>query len=233
MPEYEYVTKREAQPIKNDIIALINRVQDYVRDYFTLDFRFVGSSSRNMITREKNGNKGFDFDVNLIPNIYNDEYNAAEIEEKIFDAIQNCMGKYGYTKIEDSTSVITIKFVDRKNKKIEHSCDFAITRSLSDGREQYIRFLKPVSIFSPQYYYRWELRGGDYQIAYKLQWIEENDLKQELRDQYLRNKNHNYDRNKKSRAIFAETVNNIYNQYKYGSRTVLGIGWNFVYNCPF
>ncbi|MDO4863328.1 MAG: hypothetical protein Q4A05_04075 [Ruminococcus sp.] len=212
MPEFEYVSKREAQPIKNEVIALIKKVQDYVRNYFTLDYRFVGSSSRNMITREKNGNKGFDFDVNLIPNVYNDEYTAAEIAKIIFNAIQQCMRKYGYTKIEDSTSVITIKVIEKKNSIIEHSCDFAIIRPLSDGKEQYIRFLK-MSSFSPQYCYRWELRGGDYHIAGKLQWIIDNNLNQLLRDRYLINKNHNYIQAKKSRAIFAETVNNIYNEY--------------------
>lgn len=217
----KYLTK----PIKKRIISLIYKVQDEVRDDFTLDFRFVGSSSRNMITREKNGNIGFDFDVNLIPMRFAGEYTAAEIAEILFDAIQKCMGEYGYSKIEDSTSVITIKVVDSKNSKIEHSCDFAITRPLSDGREQYIRFYK-MSSLSPKYCYRWELRGGDYHIAEKIQWIEENDLKQELIDQYLHNKNHNYDRNKKSRAIFAETVNNIYNQHRNGIRTVFGIGWN-------
>ena len=212
MPEFEYVSHREAQPIKNEIIALIHKVQDYVREYFTLDYRFVGSSSRNMITREKYGNNGFDFDVNLIPNVYDDEYTAAEISELLFEAIKQCMGKYDYTKIEDSTSVITIKVVDRANSIIEHSCDFAIIRPLCDGREQFIRFYKQLG-FSPQYNYRWELRGGDYHINDKIQWIEENELKNALRKQYLNNKNNNLDRNKKSRTIFAETVNNIYNQY--------------------
>ena len=207
MPEFEYVSHREAQPIKNEIIALIHKVQDYVREYFTLDYRFVGSSSRNMITREKYGNNGFDFDVNLIPNVYDDEYTAAEISELLFEAINQCMGKYDYTKIEDSTSVITIKVVDRANSIIEHSCDFAIIRPLCDGREQFIRFYKQLG-FSPQYNYRWELRGGDYHINDKIQWIEENERKQ-----YLNNKNNNLDRNKGSRTIFAETVNNIYNQY--------------------
>ncbi len=212
MPEFEYVSHREAQPIKNEIIALIHRVQYYVREDFTLDYRFVGSSSRNMITREKGGNKGFDIDVNLIPNVYDDEYTAAEISELLFEAINQCMGKYDYTKIEDSTSVITIKVVDRANSKIEHRCDFAIIRPFSDGREQYVRFYKTLG-FSQQYNYRWELRGGDYHIEDKLQWIEDNGLKNELRKQYLNNKNRNFDRNKKSRTIFAETVNNIYNQF--------------------
>lgn len=224
MPEFEYVSRREAQPFKNDIEALIHRVQNDVREYFTLDRRFIGSSSRNMITREKNGNKGFDFDVDLIPNVYNDEYSAAEIRRFILDSLQRRMKKYGYTDIEDSTSVITIKVV--VGDRVIRSCDFAIVRTNIYGKKQYIHFGKNMIPFYFQSGYCWKDRGGLYDIEDKLQWIEENDLKQELRDQYLTNKNHNYDRNKKSRAIFAETVNNIYNQHRNRIRTVFGIGWN-------
>ena len=214
MPEFEYVTKREAQPIKNDIIALIYDVQDYVRECFTLDFRFVGSSSRNMITREKYGNKGFDFDVNLIPNVYNDEYAAYERRNILFEAIQDCMEEFGYTKIENSTSVITIKVPDAENSRIEHSCDFAIIRKLQDSREQYIHFHKERLPFNPPYSFCWEYRKDDYYIWDKYQWIKENDLYQELLERYLINKNNNYIYDKKSREILIETVNSIYNQYR-------------------
>ena len=211
MPEFEFVSRREAQPVKNEIIALIHEVQDSVRDHFTLDYRFIGSSSRNMITREIGGNKGFDFDVDLIPNVDDDKYPAAVIASKLLDAINQSKKKYGYAKIEHSTSVITIKVVDRENSKIKHSCDFAITRT-RNGKKQYIRFYKLQGV-SLQYNFRWEYRGGVYEgIEGKLQWIIDNGLKQELRECYRDNKNRNSDPNKKSRAIFAETVNNIFNQ---------------------
>ncbi len=213
MPNFEYVTRREAQPVKNDITALIHEVQDCVREDFTLDYRFVGSSSRNMITREIGGNKGYDFDADLIPNVDDDKYTPADIVSKLLDAINQSKKKYGYAKIEHSTSVITIKVVDKENSKIKHSCDFAITRT-RNGKKQYIRFYKLQGV-SLQYNCRWEYRGGDYGIEDKLQWIKENGLKQELRDCYLDNKNRNSDPNKKSRAIFAETVNNIYNSPYY------------------
>lgn len=211
MPEFEYVSHSKAQPIKNGIIDLIHRVQNDIREYFTLDYHFVGSSSRNMITREKNGNKGFDFDVNLIPNIYNDEYSAAEIRRFVLDSLQRRMKKYGYTDIEDSTSVITIKVV--VGDRVIRSCDFAIVRTNIYGKQQYIHFDKYQIPFYFQTGYSWRDRGGLYDIEEKLQWIEVNKFKQVLRDQYLKNKNRNFDRNKRSRTIFAETVNNIYNQY--------------------
>ena len=50
MYHFEYVSKKEAAPYKSQLIELLNRVQDYVRDEFTFQFTFIGSSSRNMIT---------------------------------------------------------------------------------------------------------------------------------------------------------------------------------------
>lgn len=37
MKDFEYVTKKEYLPVKNELIELINLVQDEVRDKFTLD----------------------------------------------------------------------------------------------------------------------------------------------------------------------------------------------------
>ena len=46
MHDFCYVSKREAAPIKAELIDLIHRVQDYVRDDFTFQYYFVGSSSQ-------------------------------------------------------------------------------------------------------------------------------------------------------------------------------------------
>ena len=68
MYHFEYVSKKEAAPYKSQLIELLNRVQDYVRDEFTFQFTFIGSSSRNMITYDPTTNVGFDFDVNIAVN---------------------------------------------------------------------------------------------------------------------------------------------------------------------
>ena len=212
MHNFSYVSKKEAAPYKNDVISLLKQVQKEVKEYFTFRFDFVGSSSRNMITCERNGNIGYDFDVNIEPNDPEEKYPASSIRRFIFEAIQKHMGKYGYTKIENSTSVITIKAVDRNNRRIEHSCDFAIVFHCSNGQQQYIRYNKFACSYS------WEYRGNDYYIGDKLQWIKDNHLKEELRERYLIYKNRNNDPEKHSRTILAETVNNLYNEYTYRRR---------------
>lgn len=74
MYHFEYVSKKEAAPYKSQLIELLNRVQDYVRDEFTFQFTFIGSSSRNMITYDPTTNVGFDFDVNIAVNDDNEDY---------------------------------------------------------------------------------------------------------------------------------------------------------------
>ena len=61
----KFLVKLEKKPVKNDLIKLINLVQDEVRNYFTFNFTFVGSTDRKLITRDVNSNIGYDFDVNL------------------------------------------------------------------------------------------------------------------------------------------------------------------------
>ena len=67
MREFEYVSRKEAAPHKENLINLVKAVQKEVKPYFTFRFDFIGSSSRNMITREVNGNIGYDFDLNIEP----------------------------------------------------------------------------------------------------------------------------------------------------------------------
>ena len=77
---FEYVSKKEYQPIKNELIEMINKVQDKVRDKFTFRYDFVGSSKRNMITRDPGCNIGFDFDTNIMVNDNDEEYDAGKIK---------------------------------------------------------------------------------------------------------------------------------------------------------
>lgn len=232
MPEFEYVSPEEAQPVIDEIIALIQDMQKCVRKKFkkdfTLKYQFVYGSSRNMITREKDGNKGFEFDVNLIPNFREDEYSDEKMAKILFFAIESCMRssevismkKYGKLIIDnsdDQIDVFTIKIIDKADSNIVHSCDFAITRTLCEGGKQYKQCIcNDKKCFG----YRWEGRVDyDIDIEERLQLIEyydsitEIDLSAELRDSYLKNKNQNQIPTKKSRKIFIETVNNML--YKY------------------
>ena len=65
MHDFEYVPKEEWKPIRDELFEIIHRLQNEVRDDFTFQYHFVGSSKRNMITRDRKSNTGFDFDVNI------------------------------------------------------------------------------------------------------------------------------------------------------------------------
>ena len=56
MHDFCYVSKKEAAPVKAELLEIIHRVQDEVREYFTFQFGFIGSSSRNMITFDRKSN---------------------------------------------------------------------------------------------------------------------------------------------------------------------------------
>ena len=85
MREFEYVSRKEAAPHKENLINLIKAVQKELNPYFTFRFDFIGSSSRNMITREVNGNIGYDFDLNIEPNDP-EENNLCPLDEWTLDS---------------------------------------------------------------------------------------------------------------------------------------------------
>ena len=81
MYNFKYVDKAIWIPIRNDIEDILHKVQDLVRDKFTFSYRFIGSSSRNMITCDFNLNIGFDFDVNIYINDDDERYSAKKQKE--------------------------------------------------------------------------------------------------------------------------------------------------------
>ena len=156
MHNFIYVTKKKAQPIKNELYQILFEVQDIVSNSFTFQFTLVGSSSNNMITYDKKSNIGFDFDFNIEVNDDEENYSPKEIRTIIKNAINQVSYRYGYKNCEDSTSVLTIKKVDKSACKIIHSCDFAIVYNCNDGKQQYIRFNKKNNN------YTWEFRGNKF-----------------------------------------------------------------------
>ena len=209
MSDFEYVTKKEYLPVKKELIELINLVQDEVRNYFTFRFDFIGSASRNMITRDNDSNVGYDFDVNIEVN--DDNYSAKELKNIIMQGFNKHAKKFSYDYCEDSKRVITIKVKDKRNSKILHSCDFAIVNNYVDSEgydhQQYVYFNKNQNTYEWQ-----EQPQGFYMLDEKIEWIKDNGYWQEVRERYLDNKNANNNPNKKSRSIFAETVAQVFNE---------------------
>lgn len=202
MHDFRYVTKKQAQPIKDELYQILYMVQDLVRDNFTFSFTPIGSSSRNMITCDAKSNIGFDFDINIEVNDDNEDFEPKEIRTIIRTAIDRVAPRYGYKNCEDSTRVLTIKKVDTSHSRIIHSCDFAIVHNCDDGRQQYIRFNKDNN------YYFWEYQGkGFVGLEKKMDWLKRENLWGELQDYYIYKKNCNDNPDKHSRSIFAESIN--------------------------
>jgi len=214
MYHYEYVRKNEWKPKRDNLIELIHEVQNQMRvdDVFTFQYRFVGSSSRNMITCDCTTNKGFDFDVDLEPNNDEEKYNAKEIKELFIKYFNKAAFKFGYNCYpENSTRVITIKFVDRYSNKVIHSVDFAIVYHCSETEVQYIHFNKENNS------YQWQKRRNDNHINEKAKWIFSNGHRKDLEDLYLEKKNYNDNPNKKSRSLYAEAVKEKFDYYHGGN----------------
>ena len=213
MNDFDYVPENLTKPKMNDLRELMLFIQEYVKDRegFTFNYEFVGSSAMNMITYEKKGNIGYDFDINIEPIITDTKIDAKTVHDVFFNALREYAGKYGYTHIEESTSVITIKAVDYYRSKIKFSCDFAIVRHYKkkkDKFQQYIRFNKAKQTYS------WVDRGKGFYIEPKIKWLKKHNLWDEFLDYYLYKKNINENPDKHSRSIRAEAVNEMYWKHK-------------------
>ena len=203
MHDFQYVSKSEYQPLKNHIIELLHEVQDEVRDQFTFRFDFIGSTKRNMITRDMKSPIGFDFDVNIEVNDDDEEYSATDIRNILRPIITRVSWKYGFNKCEDSTRVITIKMTNPWRSTIEHSCDFAVVYG-----KQYIRFNKKTQ----QYYWAQQSKGYP-NLEDKADTLKNNGYWDEVREVYIDKKNYNTDPDKHSRSIYTETINEVYKRY--------------------
>ena len=211
---YEYVSKKEYTPIRIEIENIIKQVQKILKEEErdqTFQFMLVGSGGRHLITRIKGGNSGYDFDYNLV---MNDKYDwKPMVRESFFKAIQKAMIGTNFNVIENSTSVITIKQVSKRDKKIIAGCDFSIVQYPEDnnlGYYMYSRFNKK------QNNYTWEIRDVSRFNDEKLVWLKEtySNAWECIRKEYLKLKNNNQDINKHSFVLYHEAINNIYHQCK-------------------
>ena len=218
MNHFEYVSKSKYMPVKKELIKIINQVQDELREQFTFDYKFIGSSSRNMITYDPKTNKGYDFDINIEVNDFDEYYSAKELKEILINTFNQVIKlTYPYASCQNNTRVFTIKVYEEnpcciniialRSPKIEYSCDFAIVNTINDYQQEYIRFNKNTHEYS------WQMQCKGYLLSKKEAYIKKNKLTNELRKIYLDKNNFNTNPNKKSRALYAEAVNELYNTH--------------------
>ena len=210
MSDFRYATKAEYANAKEDLEELIHAVQNEVREDFTFQYKFIGSVARNMVTMDYSSNVGYDFDVNIYVNDDDENYSAKEIRNILRKAFDKFNRQFQYDYTEDSTRVLTIKVKHRQNSESLHSADFAIVNDYYDKHDnkhqEYIHYNKKQNSFEWQ-----EQPKGYYELTERVDLIKQYRLWQEVRGLYIEKKNHNL-ACKKSRALFAETINEIYQQ---------------------
>ena len=209
MNNFVYAPRSLWLPEKKKLVKLIGCVQDEIHDRFTFSYNFIGSAERGLITYEPDGNKGFDFDVNIHPNDPDENYGPDELRHIFKQGLDEYSQYFEYDYAEDSKRVLTIKVKDSENSRILHSCDFAIVYDCNDGRQQFVYFNKKQGTYEWQYQPK-----GFYHLKERTEWIKQNGFWPEVRDLYLYKKNMNENPSKKSRSIFAETINEVYNGHK-------------------
>ncbi len=218
---YEYVTKKEYQPVREGLERIIKDVQNIVRDTFTFQFKLVGSGKKHLITRIKDGNQGYDFDYNIVLNRCKEKnkiWRANFARNTIKNAFENAIKNTKYNKVSDTKSGFTIKVVDRMNSKIIHSCDFSVIyypEADDDGEKNESGFYKYAMLNKSNSNITWEIRNNSKNYNYKLKWLQNGvgNYWDKIKTEYLTVKNSNKDINKHSFQLYLEAVCNVYNQF--------------------
>ena len=143
-PMYEYVNKRELTLGREEVEKIIRKVQCIMKKRYNTTFQYalIGSAKRHLVTKIKNGNKGYDYDYNLIIQKSDQWYNPKKLKQQFMTAFSEAVKGTSYKLPEDSTSCITIKVVDKNNSRIIRSCDFAIIYYIDDKKDDGYRYLK-------------------------------------------------------------------------------------------
>lgn len=222
-PMYEYVNKRELTLGREEVEAIIRSAQDIMKKRYNTTFQYalIGSVKRHLVTKIKNGNKGYDYDYNLIIQKSDQWNNPKNLKQQFITAFSEAVKGTSYKPPEDSTSCITIKVVDKNNSRIIRSCDFAIIYYICENKNDGYRYLKNWKNVRYSFEYRKNSKDAESSLDYILE--HENGWNM-IREEYLELKNCNKDINKKSFVLYLESIHNVYNnlrqheeQKRYGS----------------
>lgn len=169
----------------------------------------VGSFRRGVVSRVHNGNKGFDIDINLVIDYPGDgmKYIGKEIHTLYLNGIRQAVKGSPFSDPEESSSVFTLKCKDRSNSRIKYGVDLAVIYYEPDSTMSFLQYHKSNGGFGFQ---KRDMPGDledmkDVIVKY----YGGDDI---IVEQYIHNKNSNYNENKHSFIIYVETICNLYNQ---------------------
>lgn len=210
---YQFATKKDVKVANKWCISVLKDVQILVRDWFTFDFRLIGSGGKHLVTY--NEGQPFDLDYNII--IQKDKHSLhdkpAIIKEKFIEAFKAVFSETityfnvdEYFKINNSTSVITLKYIS--NGMLEFSFDVAIMQENENGYLEKIIFDKKNNVFI------WNKVKQSDNLYDKAVQVKQNYDWNKVRKRYLKLKNKSLSNqdDTKSFSIFVQVINEFYNK---------------------
>lgn len=210
---YQFATKKDVKVANKWCISVLKDVQNLVRDWFTFDFRLIGSGGKHLVTY--NEGQPFDLDYNII--IQKDKQSLHGKPEKIkkifIDAFETVFSETityfnvdEYFKINNSTSVITLKYIS--SGMLEFSFDVAIMQENENGYLEKIIFDKKNNIFI------WNKVKQSDNLYDKAVQVKQNYDWNKVRNRYLELKNNSLSNqdDTKSFSIFVQVINEFYNK---------------------
>lgn len=209
---YEYVTKAELQPAKEQIEKIITDLHTSLRkEKVTFEVNLIGSGGKNLVTKVVGGNNGYDFDYNFV--IQKDaELSPKDLRLLFVRKLGEIISNTNYNDVSNGKQSFTIKVVDKKKSQIIHGCDFAIVNEYIDDQNN---FRQEILVKYATNLYHWEDKPISKNYSTKVSNLKANGLWNEVREEYLKIKNNNRDGNKKSYTMYYEAVNNVYSRYNW------------------
>lgn len=209
---YEYVTKAELKPVKQQIEKIIGDLHTALRsEGVTFEEKLIGSGGKNLVTKVVGGNAGYDFDYNFVIQKGND-LDAKNLRLLFVRKLEEIIANTSYSNVSDGEQSFTIKVVDREKSQIKHGCDFAIVDEFIDNQNN---FRQQILVKLSSNNYSWEDKPISKNYSTKVSNLKANGLWNEVREEYLKIKNNNRDGNKKSYTMYYEAINNVYNRYRW------------------
>ncbi|ARU91782.1 hypothetical protein SCLARK_001230 [Spiroplasma clarkii] len=209
--KYEYITKSELKPVRVKIEKVINELQKKLKEVqITFQFHLIGSGKRTLVTRLVGENREFDLDYNFYLQKFDENIEPKEIRSMFIKSLNEIVIKHGFEYVSDGGRAIKLKLIDKKNKTITYSCDFAIMYEDIETEKKFI--LEHVKV-SNKCVWEEEKLGRNYDD--KVSNIIANGLWIDVRREYLNLKENNNKQDKQSFSLYYEAVNNIYNKYDW------------------
>ena len=195
----KYMTKAEAKQDKSYFIERADKIRETAKtDGFSIQFKLVGSSKRNMILRNENDEIAhYDYDYQLWIDKNKKAKTPKEIKEYFLDLFREQFPKPDW-KVEDSTAAITIK-----NKVNKNDYDVAIIETNKETSKPNI-----LKHYKENNEYTWEEIRDYENHREELKTIKGSQDWNELRDKY-KNKKENNEASIESYLLFIEAVHDV------------------------